>query len=272
MELRTEHYDQTIANFSALGSGDLHFVGYHETDRDSLVDALTNMNRLIGRCLSPKPESQILDVGCGTGGPAIFLAKDFGCHVTGVDLGSSQIQAAEQAARKQGLADRTSFLVADGTQLPFADATFDGIYLLGSASHVADKSRLFSEAARVVKEHGTLVFADIVAPSADWQTNRQYSRIRRMINAFFENPHLLSAGEYQDELSRSGFQIRDVLDLNSHVARSAELWRRALAEDEERLCRDLGRSQWEALSRAIQVFGEAAQEGHFGAIVVTAHR
>jgi cyclopropane fatty-acyl-phospholipid synthase-like methyltransferase len=52
----------------------------------------------------------LLDVGCGLGGPARFLAATYGCHVTGIDLSQPFIEAARMLTERCGLADRASFL------------------------------------------------------------------------------------------------------------------------------------------------------------------
>jgi SAM-dependent methyltransferase len=62
----------------------------------------------------------VLDVGCGSGGPALFLAQEAGCRVTGVDVSETGIQAGLTLARQAGLDDRANFRRADVREpLPF---------------------------------------------------------------------------------------------------------------------------------------------------------
>ncbi|CAK9094263.1 3-oxoacyl-[acyl-carrier-protein] reductase (3-ketoacyl-acyl carrier protein reductase) [Durusdinium trenchii] len=272
MDAREVHYDQTVANFSALGSGDLHFVGYYENEDDTLVQSLENLNRLFGEQLAPNEGASILDIGCGTGGPAVSIGKKYGCRVTGVDLGATQIETAKQAAEQQGVADRVTFQLADGTNLPFETGTFDGVFLLGSASHGEDKAKLFAECARVTKENARLVLGDVVTAKSDWRSDRKLSLIRRVVDVFFDSPHLLTASEYERFISESGFNILDSKDMGPHVCRSAELWEQALTTDESRVIESLGKSQYKSMLRSVQIFGQAGAEGHFGAVVITAQK
>src|SRR5262249_43337968 len=55
------------------------------------------------------PADHVLDVGCGSGGPALFLARERGCRVTGVDVNEAGIQAGLTLARQAGLEDRVHF-------------------------------------------------------------------------------------------------------------------------------------------------------------------
>lgn len=272
MDAREVHYDQTVANFSALGSGDLHFVGYYENDDDTLVQSLENLNRLFGRQLAPESSSSILDIGCGTGGPAVFIGKTYGCRVTGVDLGETQIQAAKQAAERSGVQDRVTFQLADGTNLPFDEGTFDGVFLLGSASHVEDKAKLFAECARVTKSGARLVLGDVVTAKSDWRSDRKLSLIRRVVDVFFDSPHLLTAQEYERFISESGFEITETKDMGPHVCRSAALWEEALTKDEEQVIASLGKPQFKSMLRSVQIFGQAGADGHFGAVVISAQK
>ena len=67
----------------------------------------------------------MLDLGCGIGGPARYLAATFGCKVTGIDLSPAFIDAAAYLTARCGLSDRVSFQVGDAQNLPFDDASFE---------------------------------------------------------------------------------------------------------------------------------------------------
>src|SRR5258708_30383910 len=71
------------------------------------------------------PSTRVLDLGCGIGGPARYLAATFGCMVTGVDLSPGFIEAANYLTARCGLSDRVTFQVGDALHLPFEDPAFD---------------------------------------------------------------------------------------------------------------------------------------------------
>ena len=70
--------------------------------------------------LRVRPDSNVLEVGSGSGGPAVHLAVARGCRVTGVDINHHGVHNAERLAQARGVADRVNFLAVDATQpLPF---------------------------------------------------------------------------------------------------------------------------------------------------------
>ena len=108
---------------------------------------------------------RVLDIGCGIGGPARFLAARFGCQVTGVDLTPEYCRLATLLAVRTGLADRVQFRVADAVALPFEDRSFDVGWMQHCSMNVPDKQRLFAEVGRVLRPGGRLVVYEVVAGS-----------------------------------------------------------------------------------------------------------
>lgn len=93
----------------------------------------------------------VLDVGCGVGGSARYLAATVGCRVTGVDLTAEFIEVARDLTRRCGLPPRVAFERADATALPFGDATFDHAWSHNVTMNIRDKAAFAREIARVLK-------------------------------------------------------------------------------------------------------------------------
>jgi SAM-dependent methyltransferase len=106
--------------------------------------------------------TRVLDVGCGIGGPARYLAATFGCKVTGIDLSPAFIDAATWLAARCGLSDRVSFQVGDALHVPFDDASFDAVFLQHVAMNIADRAALYKEMRRVLAPGGRFVIYDLV--------------------------------------------------------------------------------------------------------------
>ena len=101
--------------------------------------------------LPVKPGHDVLDIGCGLGGPARYFAQRFHCTVSGIDITEPFVEAARKLTALLRMEDRVKIQHADGTRLPFADHTFDGAYTQHVTMNVADRSRFFGEASRVLK-------------------------------------------------------------------------------------------------------------------------
>src|SRR5512140_1516855 len=87
-------------------------------------------------------DMSVLDIGCGIGGPARFLAETYGCRVTGVDLSDSFVEAARYLTARTGQSDRISFQTANALGLPFGEGTFDVVLLQHVAMNISDRPGL----------------------------------------------------------------------------------------------------------------------------------
>ncbi len=151
--------------------------------------------------------SHVLDVCCGLGGPSRYLAHNYGCRVTGIDLTESRVEGAKRLTAMVGLDDRVTFQEANALDLPFADETFDVVIGQEAFCHIPDKDRLVAECARVLKSGGRLAFTDILA--TDKTTLSTRARLQREMT-FLE---LGSQNAYLRQLEREGCVVVDAQDL-----------------------------------------------------------
>lgn len=106
------------------------------------------------------PQTKVLDIGCGIGGPVRFMAATYGCAVMGLDLTPDFIDTARQLTRAVGLS--AEFIVGSALDLPFEPESFDAATLIHVGMNLPDKSRLFSEAARVLVPGGVFAVYDVM--------------------------------------------------------------------------------------------------------------
>lgn len=166
------------------------------------------------------PDLHVIDVGCGVGGPARFLASQFGCRVTGVDLTAAFIDAANYLTDLTGLTNQVSFECASALDMPFEPASFDLAWTVQMQMNIADKTALYGEIHRVLKPGGRLVFQDIVkGPDAEiilpvpWASEQQHS-------------HLVPPDDLRKHILDAGF--KEVVWRDTTDAQKA--WSRAQAE------------------------------------------
>jgi ubiquinone/menaquinone biosynthesis C-methylase UbiE len=99
-------------------------------------------------------DARVLDVGCGVGATACYLAKTYGCRVVGVDLRPAMIANASERAQRQRVEGQVEFWVADAQELPFDGLSFDVVLCESVATFVKDKQKMAGELARVTRPGG----------------------------------------------------------------------------------------------------------------------
>jgi SAM-dependent methyltransferase len=143
----------------------------------------------------------VLDVGCGIGGPSRFLVKQFGCRVTGIDLTAEFVEVAKMLARLTGLADRVSYRQGNALDLPFADASFDLVWSQNAVMNIADRDRLYAEMRRVLEPNGRLAIQDIAAgPGGEPYYPTPWAKDRSI--SFLAAPEMT-----REKLERAGFRV-----------------------------------------------------------------
>jgi ubiquinone/menaquinone biosynthesis C-methylase UbiE len=154
----------------------------------------------------------VLDVGCGIGGPARYLAGTFGASVTGIDLTAEFCDIARDLNRRTGFGDRIDIRQADALDLPFPDASFDVVWTQHVAMNIADKPALYRELRRVARPGGRLAFFDIVGGSGEplqfpvpWADTPDLS-------------HLIPVDEVHAAVTAAGFHIDSWEDLTEAAA------------------------------------------------------
>ena len=114
--------------------------------------------------LAPQAGDAVLDIGCGIGGPARWIAAHTGCMMTGVDLTPDFVAAAAALAAATGQSLR--FLVGSALALPVPDAAFDRAYSQNVVMNIADKPGVYAEVRRVLRPGGVLALSNLTAGPA----------------------------------------------------------------------------------------------------------
>ena len=156
--------------------------------------------------------THVLDLCCGLGGPARYLAYHHGCRVTGVDMNTDRLAGAVRLTERTKLQDRVLFHHANALQTGLADETFDVIVSQEAFCHIPDKKTLIAECVRLLKPGGRIVYTDILARSN--MTNEIRSRLETEM-VFSE---LSTLEQYCHLLEEKGCQVIEVEDLSDNWA------------------------------------------------------
>jgi arsenite methyltransferase len=99
-------------------------------------------------------ESYVLDVGCGVGITACYLAREYGCNVVGIDLSELMVERSKERAKRKNVENLVEFRVGDAQDLPFTDGVFDAVICESVVAFAEDKQKVIREYARVTKPGG----------------------------------------------------------------------------------------------------------------------
>ena len=213
-----EYYEGTLLEYRYVLSlhehHGIHF-GYFDGETSTISDAILKMNEVLASAIDIEPGSRILDAGCGIGGSALWLAKNFDVHITGITLSDTQRLIASHLAELYGLQSRTRFLVEDYSSTSFDNSSFDVLWGLESVCYAPDKADFLKEAARLLRPGGTLVIAD------GFLSQHSYSKAqKRVLERWLRGwavPDLVSLNEFKEQCQASGFRQVAHTDLTYNV-------------------------------------------------------
>ena len=144
---------------STLKPDDLSSIDeFHTRGKESTIE-IANLAQL-------QPHHSVLDVGCGLGGSARYIANEYGCSVVGIDLTDEYVDVANKLTEFVKLADKVSFKQGSALELPFPSENFDIVWTEHTQMNIADKGKFYGELSRVLKSKGRLVFHDVFLGTA----------------------------------------------------------------------------------------------------------
>lgn len=235
----SHHYDLSGAFYDLFLDSDRQYsCAYFEPGQTSLHGAQLAKKRHIAAKLNIKPGMKVLDIGCGWGGLALYLAEVCGAEVTGITLSREQAQLARQRVENRGLNGAVDIRVVDYRKMT---GTFDRIVSVGMFEHVGPRHyrEYFGQIETLLNADGVALLHSIARPHGPYPTSTWINRY------IFPGGYLPALSEIQKELECSGLYVCDVEVLRKHYAHTLRHWRQRFEGNrhkaakilDERFCR-----------------------------------
>ncbi len=196
---------------------------YFEYPGQPLCDAQRAKMRHIAAKLLVEPGARVLDIGCGWGGLALFLARACGASVTGITLSDEQVRVANTRAAERHLTSSVDFHRTDYRSLT---GTFDRIVSVGMFEHVgySDYGCYFQTANRLLADDGVMVLHSVGRFDGASATNPWIEKY------IFPGSYVPALSEVLPAIEKSGLLVTDIEILRLHYADTLASWRNAFME------------------------------------------
>jgi cyclopropane-fatty-acyl-phospholipid synthase len=222
------HYDLDGRLYSLFLDGDQQYsCAYFESADQSLDDAQLAKKRHLAAKLLLDPGANVLDIGCGWGGLALYLAEICRAHVTGITLSDEQFQHAQNRAAERGQTRDTAFRLMDYRDV---EGRFDRIVSVGMFEHVGVSfyDSFFEKCAHLLEEDGVMLLHTIGRKITPGITNPWLAKY------IFPGGYIPALSEVLPAIERARLIVTDIEILQLHYAETLKAWReRFLAHREE---------------------------------------
>ncbi|WP_368185661.1 class I SAM-dependent methyltransferase [Aestuariibius sp. HNIBRBA575] len=212
------HYDLSTDMYELFLDKDLQYTcGYFKDPGMTLEESQDAKKAHIARKLCLKPGMRVLDIGCGWGGMALTLARDYGVHVTGVTLSIEQVKYARARAQAEGLTDKVEFKLLDYREV---SETFDRIVVVGMLEHVGQPQygTFFGKIKQNLKQDGIAMVHVIGRSTPPGRTSPWLHKY------IFPGGYTPALSEVSREIEKKRLVVTDVEVWRSHYARTVQHW------------------------------------------------
>ncbi len=201
----------------------LDFIGIHwhtgfylDDGQPASPNDQTRMIRVTTDSINLSAQDHVLDVGCGIGSTACFLAQEYGCTVTGLTPVEDQLNIAQTFIERAKLVEKVHVDLGHASALPYPDNHFDALTFFESPCHFPDRKQFFNEAFRVLEPGGRIAGEDwLLTPASTSQQQRQ--PLSQAICQQWAIPSLDTGQAYQSFMENAGFIQAEYSDMRTEM-------------------------------------------------------
>lgn len=201
--------------------------GYFQSESETLETATDNLIDLLAAPLNIEPTDKLMDVGCGIGGPARYLAGKFGCDITGFSTSQEGIARARKLTEESELAKKPQFEVRNALKNEFDDNSFDSVFLLEMSHLIRDKSKLILESCRSLKIGGRISLCDLTLQRR--LTAKEIVKHHKdlvLLERCFGKARLEPLDYYELIFKNCGIEDVKITDISKEVIPTIQNWRK----------------------------------------------
>ncbi len=217
-----KYYNYTLPFYKFFyhkNSNAVHY-GFWDESVNNHQEALLNVNKFLAETANIKSDDVVLDAGCGVGGSAIWLAKNYNTKVVGITISDKQLEEAKNLSLKYGVDLVANFYKRDFLNSGFNNESFSVVWAIESVCHAENKKDFLEEAYRLLKNGGRLIVDDgfLLRRAND-------EREEKDIKGFLEGvalSNLAYESEFKKSLEEVGFKNIKIYDKVKETLPSAK--------------------------------------------------
>ena len=257
VEKAEEYYNSNDADefyFKIWGGEHIH-VGIYDYPNEPIKIASQRIVPKMAARLKLDVFKKVLDLGSGYGGGARYLAKNFGCQVTCLNLSEVQNERNEQFNLERGLDHLVDVVHGSFEEIPLEKESFDVVWSQDAMVHSANRDQVVAEAFRVLKPGGHFIFTDLMQDD---------SIPDGVLGPVLDRIHLESLGSfkfYWDEARNNGFDLIGIDNMSQHLVRHYDRVREETEKNYDEIVDACGKDY---IDRMIQGLNHWVQAGHKG--------
>lgn len=245
------HYDLEADFFKLFLDREMNYsCAYYTDEHVSLDDAQQAKCQHIAQKLCLKPGMRVLDIGCGWGSMALYLAEKYQVHVTGITLSKRQLEVANARVSERGLQDLVTFELSDYRQHL---KQYDRIVSIGMLEHVGMRNyeQYFNCVKNNLTEDGVALIHTIGTPDRPGPTNPW------IVKNIFPGGYIPTLSQLAAAIEQSYLVLSDHETLRQHYAYTLRDWASRFGEHREAILKDRGEDfcrTWEFYLASCEAF------------------
>ena len=259
VETAREYYNSEDADnfyFHIWGGNDIH-IGLYKDDPEPIADA---SRRTVEQMATLLPDldknSHILDIGSGYGGAARYLADQYGCHITALNLSEAENDRARTMNKEAKLDHLIDVVDGSFEDIPCDDNSCDVVWSQDAILHSGQKQKVVHEVARALKPGGSFIFTDPM------QTDDCPKGVLQPVLDRIHLESLGSPGFYTQACKENGLKLIQFIDHTEQLGRHYQRVHDVLMENKDELKGKVSGEYIDRMLKGLQHWVEACRKGY----------